>query len=178
MKTDWLSKFVISTTLIDNSYLSEKEKYVLTAYLKQNKTYADIANEINLTDERVRQLIENGFGKIFLSMKALIAKSHWLQKTLIKNIALENELTDLKNNFKKQFATEQLSKVNFEQANIHIDDMRFSVRAKKVLDDLNIKTIKDLSFLTKHTLNSKERVGVKTSEEIIRRAEEYGIKII
>lgn len=178
MKSDWLVNLIIDSKLIDNSFLSEKERYSLMAYLKEKKIYVDIAKEIDLTDERVRQLIENGIGKIFLTIKDLLAKSSWLEKTLVEKNALEQELIKLKNKFKKQLTSEQQLKMNFEKADISTDEMRFSARAKKTLDELNIKSAIELSTLTRQTLASTEKAGVKTVEEIIRRAEEYGIKIV
>ena len=177
MQTDWLSTFIFSTKLIEVSHLTENEKYILHAYLTENKNNNEIAKEIELTNERVRQLIENALGKVFLTIKDLIAKSKWLEKTIKEKSDLEEEISSLKIRFKKQLAAEQQLTMNFDEANISINDMRISVRAKNALIKLGIMTLKDLSESTKSNLFSKGKVGVKTYEEIIRKAEEFGVKI-
>lgn len=177
MKTDWITKFIIETNLIENSFLSQMEYFVLNAYLIEKKNIREIAEETRYSDNKVRHLIENSFGKIFLTIKDLIAKSFWLQKTLSENDALTKELSFLKNKYKKQIAKEQQLIFNFDQAHINIDNLRFCVRAKNILKNLEIKTLGDLAKLNMQNLNSKEKVGVKTVNEIVCRAEEYGIKI-
>jgi len=177
-KEKWLNNLVFDTTLIDNAFLSEKEMFSIKNYLQDKKTLTQIGKEIELTDERVRKLIENGIGKILLTTKDLIAKNTWLQKTLAEKEILQKELADLKFKFKKELASEQQLTLTFDEKDMVITNMLFSVRAKKVLTDLNINSANELAKLTMDKLTSIDKVGVKTVHEIIRRAEEIGIKIV
>ena len=176
-KEKWLNNFIFDTALIDHSFLSETERFSLKSFLQDNKTLAQTGQEIEVSDERVRQLIENGMGKILLNTKDLIAKSFWLQKTLTEKDTLQKELESLKFKFKKELASEKQLTMSFEETDMPITNIPFSVRAKKVLTDLNINTANQLATLTKDKLNSLKKTGVKTVDEIIRRAEEIGIKI-
>ncbi|MDQ6844026.1 MAG: hypothetical protein M3Z92_06710 [Bacteroidota bacterium] len=100
-----------------------------------------------------------------------------MQKTLKEKELLQKELEDLKFKFRKELASEKQLIISFEENDMPIINVPFSVRAKKVLSDLNINTANQLANLTKDKLNSLEKTGVKTVDEIIRRAEELGIKI-
>jgi hypothetical protein len=177
MKRDWLTLLLFDTKLIENSLLSEKEIMALTSYVKERKNYADISKEIGVTDERVRQLIENAIGKILLSIKNLLAKASLFQATLVEKKLLEDELVELKLRFQKNLDEEEKNGVRIKPFGIAINDVRFSIRAKKVLADLNIKYIEDLKQLSLKTLTSVEGTGIKTVEEIKRIAEEYGVNI-
>lgn len=179
MDTDkWLNNFIFDTSLAYDSFLSEKELDSLKGYFLEKKTLNQIGKEINLTNERVRQLVQNGMGKILLNAKGLIAKKEWLEKTLKEKEILLKELSDLKLKFKKELADSKQLTLRFEEKDVPIINMPYSVRARNVLKKLNIKTANQLAQLSLARLNSVEKAGVKTVHEIIRRAEEFGIKII
>ncbi len=170
---------IINTGLIEISFLSVNEQYALTAYLQENETYSKIGEEMQLTDERARQLIVKGFEKILLTIRSLIAKSVRLESILIEKENIGKELFALHENFKEeqQLSKEGLIKLVPNGSNNLLGSIPFSVRAKRALDTLKIESIADLSSLTKEKLNSLRQVGVKTIDEIIRKSEEYGIKI-
>lgn len=177
MKSDWLLKLIIDTKLIGNASLLGKEYLVMMAYLKNGKSATEIAQEIGLSGERVRQIIDKAFEKLLFTIMDSMAKATLIQTTLAENDALKKELIQLKTKFKKQLADDQQLKFDFTQPNVSTDKMRFSVRAENALDHLGITSLKDLSNLTRQILYSKKGVGAKTVEEIIRKAEEYGVKI-
>jgi hypothetical protein len=177
MRTDWLKRFIFDTKLFDNVSLSYKEIISPEAYIKDKKTYEEIGNQIGVSDERVRQLIENGLGKIFLAVKDILARSQLLRASLTEKQFLEYQLTQLKTKFKKELKEEQLASVRVKPLQIPISDISLSVRAKKILKELNIIYISDMTKLSRQILYSVDRAGVKTVEEIIRISEEYGVKI-
>jgi Bacterial RNA polymerase, alpha chain C terminal domain len=177
-KEKWLNSLVFDTTLIENSFLSEKEIFSIKRFLQDKKSLSQIGKETELTDERVRQVIENGIGEILLTTKDLIAKNSWLQKTLAEKEDIQKELTGLKLKFKKELASEHQLKLTFDEKDMPITNMLFSVRAKKVLVDININSANLLAKLTMKKLTSIDKVGVKTVHEIVRRADEIGIKIV
>lgn len=177
-KEQWLNKFIFGTSLIDNSFLSPTEILSIKAYLQDNQTYEQIGKEMKLSDQRISKLIENGMGKILLNTKGLIAKNILLQKTFAERDTLQKELASLKFKFKRELGAEKQLTLSFEEDVQLIANIPFSVRARKVLQNLNIKTPNQLSALTKGRLTSIQNVGVKTVEEIIQRAAEVGIKIL
>lgn len=177
-KGRWLISLIFDTKLIDNSSLSKKEMFAIKSYLKDKKTLKQIGNEIELTDERVRQLIENGMGKVLLTTRDLIAKRIWLQRILVERENLQRELTGLKIKFKKELDSEQQLTLGFDEIDMPITNIYFSVRAKKVLNDLNIKSANQLAKLTMDKLTSIDKVGIKTVNEIVIKAEEIGVKIV
>ncbi|TAL48115.1 MAG: hypothetical protein EPN92_04080 [Chitinophagaceae bacterium] len=177
MKNDWLSKFIFDTKLIEVNYLNEPERISLTSYLKDKKTLDVIAQELELSDERIRQVIENGMGKIFLLIKELLSKNKYLQSLQIENQRLEFELNELNSKFKDELEKEKTLTLKVKSPDISIDDILLSHRAHRTLMILKIKSIKDLKTVTKTTLATVPGNGVKTIEEIIRVAAEYGIKI-
>jgi DNA uptake protein ComE-like DNA-binding protein len=177
MKKDWLEYLIIDSKLIDASLLSEMERHSVIAYLKGKKTLSEIGKEIELSDERVRQLIENGVGKILLTTKELLAKSKYLQSLHAENQMLKTQLKELRAESQNQIEKAKTLNVKVKHADILIDDIRFSVRANKILTVLNIKSTKDLNNLTRQNLISVPGSGMKTIEEIINVAEEFGIII-
>lgn len=177
MKNVYLLPLLYDTKLILKSNLSQAENFALTELIKNNKSYSVIANEANLSAERVRQLIANGIGKILFTIKDLLNKSNLLESIMAEKNALEQEVKSLKSKLKGGSGKEHQIKMDFLTPNISINEINFSVRARGVLDKLNIKFTKDLLNLSKAKLDSVDKAGVKTIDEIIRRIEEYGIMI-
>jgi len=87
------------------------------------------------------------------------------------NFALENK--ELKSKFKKYLKNESQLKMDFQSANQNIEILRFSVRAKRILGELNVKKVKDLSQVTLNDLNNKSQIGRKTIAKIISKSEKY-----
>jgi len=56
---------------INDSSLSKKEEYCINEYYSNHKTYNDIGTELNLTKERVRQIINNAMIKIRRNISCL-----------------------------------------------------------------------------------------------------------
>jgi hypothetical protein len=172
----FLNNFIFDTKLIEHSFLSEIEMFCIKSCLIDKKTFGDIAQEIKLTDERVRQIFENSMGKLLLNVKNLIAKDNWMQNAIIEKDILKKELADLKFKFKKELASEKQLEIEFKQT-VSLSSVPFSVRARKALEYLQINSINELEGLELEKLNSTKRIGVKTIHEIINKAEEFGIKI-
>jgi hypothetical protein len=176
-KESLLNNFIFDTLLFYHSGLSEIERVALSSYLQNNKSLNQIGLEINLTDERVSQIIDNAMIKIFQSTKHLININIILHKTLSENRNLKDKLNYIAKIVNTVSSSE--NEVDFIPAEIEmqISDMPFSVRAKKTLAELDIITVNQLSLLKRNDLYLKSKAGVKTVDEIIRRAEEIGIKI-
>jgi len=177
MKKDYLIQLIFDTNLVNSSSLSERELLALNGYLRENKSYTEISKEIGITDERVRQLIENAICKIFIAIRDFLAKASLLEAALKKNLLLDCELKKIKLKFVKELEEEQSVPARVKTIDISIDHIRLSSRAKKILVSLNIKGTKDLAILTRQALNSADKAGVKSVEEIVRVAAEYGINI-
>jgi hypothetical protein len=176
-KEKLLNHFIFDTLLFYHSGLTEIERVALSSYMQNNKNITQIGLEIHLTDERVRQIIENAMSKIFKSTKHLINKNVILQKTLSENRNLKDKLNYIAKIANTVSSSENEVDFVSEEIEMQISDMPFSVRAKNTLAELDIITVNQLSLLKKNDLYLKSKAGVKTVDEIIRRAEEIGIKI-
>lgn len=174
---EWLSILLFDTGLINNSSLSEKEIFSIKSHIQEGKSLSEISQELGVTNERIRQIIENGFGKILLTVKTLLAKSVWLEKILAEKEDLEKELSKLKTNLQNDPVNDQKMTIELDKCNIPISDLPFSVRAKKALAKLNINSVNQLDQLDLQKLKILSQVGIKTINEIINRAKEMGIKI-
>lgn len=176
-KENLLNCLLFETNLILNSELNEKEFYAITKYLQENLTLLEIGNNVKLTPERIRQIIETGNNKILASITELILIKSKFQSLLQQNETLTKELLNLKNKFKKELAAENQLSLTFENAYTPINNLNFTVRAQKIFKELNIDFVEQLDSLTISKLNSTNKIGAKTIHEIITKANELGVKI-
>jgi DNA-directed RNA polymerase alpha subunit len=177
MTSNWLSKLIIETGLFNHSLLNEKEIYVIQAHVGDEKAFNGIAEELDLSSERVRQIFENGLGKILINIRDFELRMTRMNELIKENDMLKSEIAILKKRFKKELATDKQIPLNFESSKIPLSEMPFSVRAFNALKGLNINTLGELATKSKEELYAQQNVGVKTIQEIINRAEEYGVKI-
>ncbi len=159
MTNIWLKKFLVDSGFLEESPLTEHEKYVLNQYLN-DRFYSEIAVDTNLTEARVKQLMDNAFGKLFFHLQSLMIKVKMAE-----------------GGDKNQVRKESPGDFKHERLNIPIADMPFTPRARKVLDSVGIKSLKELTGLNIKQLQAVPQVGTKTINEIVVRAEEFGITI-
>lgn len=178
IRKDWLSRIIIESDLLKSDFLSETEKALVLQYVFNKKEASEIALEFNLSDHRVRQILNESVNKIILRIDELIFRSKYLDKLIIEKENIELENRKLKVKFKNYLKLESQFTMDFESGNESIEILKFSVRAKRVLEELNVRKVHDLASLTINDLNNKRQVGRKTIAEIVSKCQEYGIKII
>jgi len=165
--SDWLGKIIVETGLINFAHLNEREQFILESHLYKQIPIAQIAVEIDLTNERVRQVLENGLGKVLIFTKYLIATN--ASKYLRSNVdSLENDSSQM-----KAYSLNQ----GFFEMDANIEVIKFSVRASRIMKHFGIKTISDLRKISFDELNNLDQAGVKTVNEIVNRASEFGVII-
>jgi|GEM_PF-2170254 hypothetical protein len=177
MRIDWLGRIINESDILKGTFLSDKERLMTLQFVIEKREINQIAQEFNLSDYRVRKILNDSINKIIQGINDLIFKSQFLDEVIKDrdNFALENK--ELKSKFKKYLKNESQLKMDFQSANQNIEILRFSVRAKRILGELNVKKVKDLSQVTLNDLNNKSQIGRKTIAEIISKSEKYGIKI-
>ena len=176
MRIELLSRIINDSEILKTSFLSEKEKFMILQFVREKKEVAQIARELNFSGAGVRQILNSSINKIILGIDDLIFKAKLLDQVMKEKDSFELENRDLKLRFKKYLENENQMKMDFD-VNETIEILQFSVRAKRVLGELNIKKVRDLSQLTLNDLSNKTQIGRKTIAEIISKSENYGIKI-
>ena len=175
-KQKWLNNLIFDSGLFDLTVLSEKEILYIKRYLQDKKSPGEIAHEVEVSVERVKQMIENGIDKILVTLKEIISKKIWFQEVSNEKKILQNELAALRTRFKKELADEKQT-MEYERLNIPISNLLFSARAKTVLSYIDLRTLNDLRYLTLEQLNRARNAGPKTIDEIVTKAREFGIEI-
>ena len=164
-----------------NPDFTEKERCVLKEYL-QGKKLQDISGNIELTTERVRQILEETKKVFHLKMKAFV---DWYQETCAsekykgvspKNIIeglnlakekirqLETTIHNLKNPNSQVVLenTPELEKI----LSIEFKDLDLSVRASNCLKDVGIKTFGELIKWSTDDLLKFRNFGKKSLDEL------------
>jgi predicted DNA-binding protein YlxM (UPF0122 family) len=175
-KEKWLNSLIFDSGLFDLTILSEKEILYIKRYLQDEKSLTEIAHEAEVSSQWVKQIIENGFDRILVTLKEIISKKIWIHEILNEKKILQNELAALRTRFKRELSDENETK-EYERLNIPISNLLFSRRAKSVLAKIDIKTLNDLQHLPLQNLNATRNAGPKTIKEILAKAREFGIEI-
>lgn len=175
-KEKWLNTLIFDTGLFDFTALSDEEEITIRKYLHDKKTPEEIARKSKLPIDEVNKIIKNGIEKILLTSKELFAKKIWFQKMAAEKEILQNELATLRERFKKELAVEELT-AEYERLNIPVTNLFFSARAKTVFHYSNIKTLNDLADVTLKDLVRARNAGPVTINEIVAKAQEFGITI-
>lgn len=177
IRIDFLSRMITGSELLEGDFLSDMEKDLILHYFVNGKEVSQIAKEVTLSEQRVRKVLDNSINKVLLRISELSFRSKYLDKVIAERDNIELENKNLRVKFKKYLKDENQIMMDFESVNESIELLRFSVRAKRILEELNIDKVKDLSRLSLHDLNNKHQIGRKTIAEIISKCENYGIKI-
>ena len=125
MKNEWLSELIFDTNLIDDIFLSEKEKYCIVAISKNGHTYKQVGNKIGITDERVRQICEKAISKTQHLIREIAAKAKRHDTLLSEKEKVDQELSILKKKFKKQLAAQGQIRIDFHIATLSIEGQGF-----------------------------------------------------
>jgi len=152
--------------------LGDRQKIVITLRYRSHMTLEDIAKELHVTRERVRQ-IEARAIRILRRRESL---NHWLLVPMERLLEAQKERDELKLKLITSGRTEEL-KPESNLKSVGIDEMDLSVRAYNCLRRAGIDTLADLQKMTREDLMKVRNMGRKSLEEIITKAKEYGIAI-
>ena len=152
--------------------LGDRQKIVITLRYRSHMTLEDIAKELHVTRERVRQ-IEARAIRILRRRESL---NHWLLVPMERLLEAQRERDELKLKLITLGRTEDLEPEP-KLKSVGIDEMDLSVRAYNCLRRAGIDTLADLQKMTQEDLMKVRNLGRKGLEEIIAKAKEYGITI-
>mgnify|MGYP002869920533 CR=1 FL=1 len=141
---------------------TERERSFLLKRYGENMTYRQIADEVFLSPERVRQIIEK-------SLKKLNGYQEML-KCGLKEWHL-NEIRKLE----EQHQAENISKAYAEI--IWLEDLNLSPRAYNWLRRAEIHSLSQLTQRTTEEISRIRNLGEKTVAEIIKTVHSYGLKM-
>jgi DNA-directed RNA polymerase sigma subunit (sigma70/sigma32) len=181
-----------------NCFLNEREQTIILGVYKEGRTLQDLANQFNLTRERVRQIKVKSIRKLFYhksifytdfdeylaiqkeykrKREELCDKIVELDRLLIEagKLLATNETTirEIKE-FLDASSEEQRDIIT---RNSDISELDLSVRSYNCLKRARINTIKELSELTHEKLMKIRNLGRKSQKEIIEKLRELGIEL-
>ena len=152
--------------------LGDRQKIVITLRYRSHMTLEDIAKELHVTRERVRQ-IEARAIRILRRRESL---NHWLLVPMERLLEAQKERDELKLKLITSGRTEEL-KPESNLKSVGIDEMDLSVRAYNCLRRAGIDTLADLQKMTREDLMKVRNMGRKSLEEIVMKAKDFGITI-
>lgn len=152
--------------------LGDRQELVITLRYRSYLTLEDVAKELHVTRERVRQ-IEAKAIRILRSRESL---NHWLLVPMERLLEAQRERDELKLKLITLGRTEDLEPEP-KLKSVGIDEMDLSVRAYNCLKRAGVNTLEDLQKINQKDLMKVRNMGRKSLEEIIAKAEGYGITI-
>ena len=179
---------------IENSNLTDREVYCLKAYYKEVRNLESVSKSLNITRERVNQIIRKAIMKLKHSSKELLIQG----KDKFELISL-NEKEEIIKEFKEKISydliiewisnheiTEGLLGICYsiintyhnrpkEQEEITIEDLDLSVRSYNCLKRWNIHTLKDLTSRTRDDMMKVRNLGRKSLKEVESKLKEIGL---
>lgn len=178
-----MNKFIIQVAKVCEP---ERHVKILEMYLVDNLTIEEIANELYLTTERVRQMLTKVCNRTVLDLKRM-AEFYPRDRDLM-SLRIEREhLKKLNTQLKEKFERNKESKLRADQlAQKHVqhflqhklrlellseklmdmDICDFSVRALNCLKDADIDTLEDLLVYNERDIRRIRNMGSKTVNEI------------
>lgn len=152
-------------------FLTARDKAALEAVLDL-APLAEIAESVGLTPERVRQIFELALRRI-VHFTTKVAPEVLSLRQKVKGLEDENAL--LREQLKEAMRQNELA-LNCEARKIRIEDLELSVRAVNCLLAADIKTLGDLTRISRRELSRFRNIGIKTYGEIADILTHYGLR--
>ena len=181
--------------ILDKEMFSDRERYCLMAYYKDVRDLEDIGKSLDVTRERIRQII----GKAIRKLKHPTNRDMLLQgKDKFELISI-NEKEEIIKEFKEKISydlivewignheiTEELLNVCHSVINTYnngpkgqgeatIEDLDLSVRSYNCLKRWGIHTLKDLTSMTRDDMMKVRNLGKRSLKEIESKLKEIGL---
>ncbi len=179
---------------IEKSNLTDREIYCLKAYYKEVRNLESVGKYLNITRERVNQIIRKAIRKIEHSGKELLIQG----KDKFELISI-NEKEEIIKEFKEKIGydliiewirnheiTEELLELchsildaysdrPIKHEDITIEELDLSVRSYKCLKRCNIHTVRDLISKTRDDMMKVRNLGRKSLKEVELKLREMGL---
>lgn len=154
--------------------VSDRQYSFMVMYFKDRKPLDEIAQEVSLSRERVRQIIEKGVRTLESKHEKAIEQINQKENTiplLKREIKITNDrLRRIKNQMRSCLDFPETE----DKQDARIIELDISARLYNVLSSANIKTIKELAAKPKSELRKFRNMGLKTMQEIEDLLFEYG----
>ena len=179
---------------MENSNLNDREIYCLKAYYKELRNLESVGKSLNITRERVNQIIKKAIVKLKHSGKELLIQG----KDKFELISL-NEKEEIIKEFKEKIGydliiewignheiTKELLKLCYSIINTYhnrpkgqgettIEDLDLSVRSYNCLKRCGIHTLNDLTSMTRDGMMKVRNLGKRSLKEIESKLKEIGL---
>lgn len=200
-QADWLEPLTDDQTdgleYVFNILLSERERKCVELYFDKDLTYEKVAKQLNVTRERIRQIIARALRKIrnpswfkyikygLKGAKVLVEiRKEELRKSHLKELIRQNE--KMEKSLDRFPRLEELVDVRNERVlSTPIEELELSVRSynclkrwKNYSDGKDIKDLYDLTFVTEEELMKCRNLGRRSVEEIKNKMAEYGLHLM
>lgn len=170
--------------------LSDREKYCVSAYFKDEESMKDIACHYDVTYERVRQIVHKALRKLRSPNRFIYIKygfdGHWVVDQTRKEELRKKHLQVLIHQNERMEKKLDISEENDEEMekllSISLLELNLSVRSYnclyrwKYMGGPEINTLYDLTRVTSQELMSCRNLGLKSFQEIEAKLAEYGLK--
>lgn len=169
--------------LIDDGVLTEREKVVLFAIFKDNKTLEETGKRFGVTRERVRQVQIRALKKLMRRKNYFEVGEYAYKEELAKKeylSYLEEKHKEWDYEEAKEFVKNYESKHKQEiamKAQIGIEDLDLSVRSYNCLRRADIRYLSDLLSKSIEDLMKIRNMGRKSLKEIIDKLDSLGLKL-
>lgn len=157
--------------------LSDREMLIVKKRWDECLSYEKIANEMELSQERVRQIYSKAIMRLRTRISVAIDKYKLLHNLMESNRALIKENTALKKRFE---ALDNAGKQKFgnpEAMLIEFENLPLSTRLQNALCVAQIKTIGDALNTGRNTLYKFRNFGSKSMAELETIIEQHGFKL-
>lgn len=147
--------------------ISERERQVVDLYFKEYLTLEKVGNRLNITRERVRQILNKALRKINARKNLLTQSKEKLE--LISAEERERMIAEIRESMTIEVALEVLKNANYKKlkADTPIEDLEFSVRTYNCLIRYGIENVKQLMKLSIEDLMKVRNLGRKSLREIV-----------
>lgn len=148
--------------------ISERERQVVDLYFKEYLTLEKVGNRLNITRERVRQILNKALRKINARKNLLTQSKEKLE--LISAEERERMIAEIRESMTIEVALEVLKNANYKKlkkADTPIEDLEFSVRTYNCLIRYGIENVKQLMKLSIEDLMKVRNLGKKSLREIV-----------
>tara|TARA_Y100000310_G_scaffold287633_1_gene312668 strand:+ start:1294 stop:2466 length:1173 start_codon:yes stop_codon:yes gene_type:complete len=180
-----LKKSIVHKSL---EILTDKEKTIIGTRFGLDgygwpKSLDEIGKDFSLTKERIRQIELRSLNRLGLSQYLKTLEDGLMTDNDLKNsldqIRYQEEKSELRrelySEIKEEIINNQLKLLPSEIVSTKIDELDVSIRTLNCLNNLNVKTIGELSSKTEKELIKEKNLGIRSLREIKEILGERGI---
>lgn len=156
-------ELLVAAISIGENTLSKHEQFVLIEVLVNQKTFAELTENLQLTRSRVKVIFQNG-------IKRLNNIFNGINRRVIAYDEMEKELNEIKKKLvKKEEEIDKQKKISPElkaTLSLSVSGLNFSARLTKVCYDANLLTVADIVKLSRLDFLKLRNFGKSSMSEL------------